>query len=146
MSSPKGKRRYAREDAVQILYQIEMNHGLTPIAAIQSFELYFSGDIKIVDEFTRRLVQGVAHNLAEIDKRIEEASDNWKPERMAAVDRNILRIGVFELCHCDDIPATVSINEMVEVAKGFGSENSASFVNGILDKVRLQYPSPQKVT
>ena len=63
---------------------------------------------------------------------------------MAAVDRNALRLGVFELLHCNDIPATVSINEMIEVAKQFGSESSPSFINGILDKIRQLYPNPDK--
>ena len=63
---------------------------------------------------------------------------------MAAVDRNALRLGVYEILFCDDIPSTVSINEMIELAKQFGSESSPSFINGILDKIRLNHPNPQK--
>ena len=68
-----------------------------------------------------------------------------RPDRMAVVDRNILRLGVFELQFCDDIPATVSINEMIELAKQFGSENSPAFINGILDRVKAALNRPAKV-
>lgn len=142
----KGKRREARQDAVQILYQFDLNPNLTVISAIEAFKNSFTDGKPEIDPFTERLVKGVVENLKEIDRRIEEASKNWRTNRMPAVDRNILRIGAYELCYCDDVPANVSINEMVEIAKAFGSENSPSFVNGVLDKVQALFPAPDKVT
>lgn len=140
----KGSRRRAREDALQVLYQLDMNNTLTPGAGLAHFEKLFNPEGGAIDEFTRKLVTGVAENLADLNATIAKYSDNWRNERMPAVDRNILRLGAFELEHCDDIPATVSINEMVELAKGFGSENSAAFVNGILDKVKTALVRPNK--
>jgi transcription antitermination protein NusB len=142
----KGKRREAREDAVQILYQFDLNPNLTVVTAIEAFKKSFSQEKNTIDPFTEKLVKGVLENLPEIDKRIEDASKNWRTNRMPAVDRNILRIGTYELCFCDDIPVSVSLNEMVEIAKAFGSENSPAFVNGVLDKVQALFPSPSKVT
>lgn len=141
----KGQRRHAREDALQILYQLDLNHHLTAQVGLDYFAKVFSKEGKGVDEFTQRLVMGVAAHLSELNEILKSTSEHWKPERMAAVDRNILRLGVYELCYCDDIPATVSINEMIEIAKQFGSENSASFINGVLDKVKTQNPRPNKV-
>jgi len=160
-------RRKAREDALQILYQLEMNHDLTPEAALYYFERHFlvprqrdvvasKADVrdtppafsemaKVLDPFTQRLVTGVTQNLRDLDASIAAASEHWRTGRMPVVDRNILRIGVFELNHCDDVPATVTINEMVEVAKQFGSENSAAFVNGVLDKLKAGLNRPSKV-
>ncbi len=140
----KGTRRRAREDALQVLYQLDMNNTLTPGAGLAHFEKNFNPDGTPIDEFTRRLVTGVTENLAAVDALISKVAENWRRERMAAVDRNILRLGAFELGFCDDIPATVSINEMVDLAKGFGSENSPAFVNGVLDKVRAGLDRPNK--
>ena len=140
----KGNRRKAREDALQILYQLDLNHDLTPAAGLRHFQAFFAKDGVALDEFTQRLVTGVTENLKAIDTTIINVSEHWRPDRMAVVDRNILRLGVFELEHCDDIPATVSINEMIEVAKQFGSENSAAFINGILDRVKAGLQRPAK--
>jgi len=93
---------------------------------------------------SRGLVRGVSSHIKEIDKTIESVSAHWRGERMAVVDRNILRLGVFELFHCDDIPMTVTINEMVELAKQFGSDTSSAFINGILDKISTQVDNPDK--
>ncbi len=140
----KGTRRHAREDALKILYQLDFNQEMTPEAALYHFERYFSEKKEPIDEFTQRLVSGVIKNVKEIDGLIEGVSEHWRTGRMPAIDRNILRIGVYELNFCDDIPATVSINEMIEIAKGFGSENSPPFVNGILDKVKASLNRPGK--
>ncbi len=137
-------RRKAREDAVQVLYQLDMNQDMTPEAGLYHFENHFMVEKHEMDPFTQRLVSGVTEHIREIDRLIAETSENWRPERMPLVDRNVLRVGVFELLYCDDIPATVTINEMIEVARHFGSENSASFINGILDKIRLLQPRPGK--
>lgn len=140
----KGNRRKAREDALQVLYQLDMNQPLTAGAGLTHFEKLFNPEGKPLDEFTQRLVLGVADSLLKIDETISRYSENWRSDRMPTVDRNILRLGVFELEFCDDIPATVSINEMVEIAKQFGSENSPAFVNGILDRVKSDLARPEK--
>jgi N utilization substance protein B len=93
-------------------------------------------------EFADRLVRGVWSHLVEIDARIVRASKNWRLERMARVDRNLLRLGTYELAFCDDIPAKVAINEAIEVAKRFGAHESPSFVNGILDRVLEELKTP----
>ncbi len=85
--------------------------------------------------FAQLLVQGVVDNLAEIDALIEEASTNWRVRRMPVVDRNILRLATFELMKCDDIPANVSVNEAIELAKRFGGDDSRAFVNGLVDRI-----------
>lgn len=140
----KSNRRQAREDAMQTLYQLDINHDLTARAALAHFSKLYKKEGKSLDPYTERLVNGVMDKLKDIDQILKNTSENWKPDRMAAVDRNILRLGVFELCFCDDIPATVTINEMIEVAKQFSAESSPSFINGILDKVRIQNPRPEK--
>ena len=83
---------------------------------------------------------GVGEKANDIDHKIKEISSNWRPDRMAAVDRNILRLGAFELLFCDDIPATVTLNEMGELAKEFGAENTPAFVNGVLDQLKSKFP------
>lgn len=131
-------RRHSREDALQILFQFDHTADLSVEKATAQFQEHFKK--KTVDDFSLKLVAGVQHNLGEIDKRIEEVSQHWKTHRMESVDRNILRLGVYELCYCTDIPSTVTINEWIEIAKGFGTESSAAFINGILDKVKDTYP------
>ena len=85
--------------------------------------------------FARRLVLGVYANREDLDRMIQEASRNWRVERMSRVDRNILRLGAFELTQVDDIPAKVSIDEAVELGKKYGAEDSGAFINGILDTI-----------
>ena len=86
-------------------------------------------------EFAQELVRGALEDRAAIDARIEAASLHWRLARMPVVDRNILRIGTFELAHRPDIPVSVSINEAIELAKRYGGAESRSFVNGILDRI-----------
>jgi len=131
------KRSRAREFALQILYQIEMTRD-TPGAALENFwqahsEENIENELK---EFSGQIVNGVIANLAEIDKKISQFATNWQLERMAVVDRNILRMGSFELVFRDDIPPKVSINEAVELAKKYSGSESGKFVNAILDKVK----------
>lgn len=142
----KGNRRQAREDALQILYQLDLNQELTTTSGLYHFEKCFARDGQPIDEFTHELVTGVTQNLTALDALIESVSEHWRIGRMPAVDRNILRLGAYELEHCDKIPATVSINEMIEIAKSFGADTSAAFVNGILDKIRAAHPRPGKAT
>ena len=137
------KRRKAREDALQILYQLDMNHDLTTESGMAHFKALFLKN-KSMDGFTERLVRGVSEHLTSIDDTLAKASEHWRTDRMSVVDRNVLRLGVYELHHCDDIPATVTINELVEVSKHFGSENTASFVNGVLDRLKRELNNPQK--
>ena len=92
---------------------------------------------KRVFPFFEHLVNGVLQNREDIDRVVERYSSNWKMRRMACVDRNVLRIAVFELLFCADIPPKVSINEAIDVGKRFGTEESGAFINGILDSIRL---------
>ena len=85
--------------------------------------------------FARELVSGTLKNLEEIDRVVQEAAENWKMDRMAAVDRNILRCAVYEILFKNDIPAAVTINEALEIAKKYSSLESVSFINGLLDKI-----------
>lgn len=142
----RGNRRKAREDALQILYQLDLNPELTVDAAIARFQSCFSQEAGVLDPFTLLLVMGVRSNLETLDTLIKSTSEHWRSERMAAVDRNLLRLGVYELQFCQDIPATVSINEMIELAKQFGSENSPAFINGILDKIKGTLSVPGKAS
>lgn len=139
----KSNRRKAREDALQVLYQLDLNNQLTIEMALNHFQSLYLQNQTSLDSFTKRLVMGVGETVTEIDKRIAEVSAHWKPERMAAVDRNILRLGAYEILFCEDIPGTVTVNEMVEIAKEFGAENSPAFVNGVLDKLKEKF-SPEK--
>ena len=87
--------------------------------------------------FFLKLVNGVRQALPEIDALIERFSKNWKVSRMSCVDRNVLRIAIYEMLYCDDIPPKVSINEAVDVGKKFGTEDSGAFINGIIDSIRI---------
>ncbi len=128
-----GARRRGREIAVQILYQADVA-GVSLSEAFETYEGYFKPSPKAI-EFAKELVKGVALYQEELDAWIERFSKNWRLERMSAIDRNILRLATYELFHRSDIPPRVSINEAVELAKAFGSEESAAFVNGILDAI-----------
>lgn len=139
----KSQRRKAREDALQVLYQLELNQSLSVELALEYFQKHYSPESDEIAPFTKRLVIGVSENLPEIDKHLKEISSHWKVERMATVDKNILRIGAYEISYCDDIPSAVTVNEMVELAKEFGAENSPSFINGVLDQFKEKH-SPQK--
>ena len=128
------KRTQAREFALIILYQKDVTR-----FEIQSVVDNFWIDQKEADaeirEFTGRLVFGVNQNLDSIDEKISSYATNWQLKRMAIIDRNILRLGLYELLYAEDIPPKVTINEAVELAKKFGDVESSKFVNGILDKI-----------
>lgn len=133
------KRTLARECALQVLYQLDIT-GDKPEVALDNFwsnrrEKEIDAGLK---EFSLSLVRGVMENLEEIDQGIVRYAANWQLKRMAVVDRNIMRLGCFELLFRDDIPPKVSINEAVELAKKFSGLESGKFVNAILDKVRLE--------
>ena len=131
--SPRSTRRKGRELALQALYQIEMTSDPSA-GAVDLFLRHFEGNVK-AKEFARRLVSGAVSQRAEIDRLIDRATENWKLERLARVDFLILRLATYELVFCPDIPASVSLDEAIEIAKRFGSEESASFINGVLDRV-----------
>jgi len=126
-------RRRAREVVLQMLYQLEAS-GQEPARVLESYRSSF-GEGPFPDDFAREIFLEVAGCVGELDGTIASASDNWRLVRMSLVDRNILRLGVFELCHRLDTPPRVAINEAVELAKRFGSEDSAAFVNGVLDRI-----------
>jgi N utilization substance protein B len=101
----------------------------------------FSENFPIAEDdrpFFSHLVRGVCDHLIEIDRIIRRHSENWRLERMSRVDRNILRLAVFEISYCPDIPPRVAINEAIELGKYFGSEESGAFINGILDSIYLE--------
>ena len=118
---------------MQILYQMEANP-LDPAEALESFwqNVSASGQIK---EFAARIVEGVHGHREEIDRLIGKHSEHWRLERIDRVDKNILRMGVFELLYCDDIPIKVALNEAIDLGKQFGTVESGAFINGILDKI-----------
>jgi transcription antitermination factor NusB len=101
------------------------------------------GDPEMAD-FARELIFGVREKRAEIDRHIEEVAKNWQLKRMAAIDRNILRLATYELLYREDIPPLVTINEAIDIAKKFSTKNSGPFVNGILDNIRLRAAPPGK--
>ena len=132
------KRTQGRELALQLLYQVDLLTKL-PTDEQEKF-LAEHAEGPEVREFAQSLVAGVAEHHADIDAEIEEVAKNWELGRMAIIDRNILRMGVLELCYrSDDIPPKVAINEAVDLAKKYSSKNSSGFVNGILDKVRERF-------
>ena len=126
-------RRRARECALQVLYQMDVS-GASADDALETFWQSFE-PTEDVRAFTSELVSGVGARRDEVDAEIQKASHHWKLERMARVDRNVLRLAVFELLHRPDIPKKVSLNEAIEIAKRFGTEDSGKFINGILDHI-----------
>ena len=113
---------------------MEMN-GDDSKEAVELFCRHFEVSNK-AKPFFLRLVDGVTESKAEIDSLIVRHSDNWKITRMSGVDRNLLRVAVYELLYCEDIPPKVSINEAIDIGRKFGTEQSSAFVNGILDSIR----------
>lgn len=129
-------RRKAREIALQVLYGLNFEN----IDVQKALDLFWSNFVapKAAKEFAAFLVQGTCEHKEELDKLIAGCSDNWSLGRMSKVDINILRLAVFEFLYCEDIPPKVTLNEAVDLGKTFGSENSGSFINGILDALNLK--------
>ncbi len=128
------KRTLARECALKILYRIETSKD--PVES--SIEDFWSrephaGDVR---DFANLLVKGTREHVSGIDEYISKYAENWEINRIAIIDKNILRMGIFEMLYVNDIPHKVSINEAIELAKKYGDMDSGKFVNGILDKVR----------
>lgn len=135
-----GARRVARERALQALYQVEQNPAATSAEALEaawSASDDEGGREPASQVFALELIEGVRSHLTELDAMLEQHSHNWRLDRMARVDRNVLRLGVFELQYCAEIPRKVTLNEAIELAKKFGNEESAAFINGLLDRVAV---------
>ena len=162
-------RRLARERAVQFLFQHDLNPPENPDEALDKFwSLQTSAAIKednqpaswgekqelpppttednAVRLFGDPLIRGVLENIKDLDEAISEQVKNWDMDRIAKVDRNILRLAIFELLHREDIPPVVSINEAIDIAKKFSTEKSGQFVNGILDKVKTKLMRPSRTS
>ena len=131
-----GVRRKAREQALQVLFGLEFNQ-IQANLAVRNFQMAFS-DEREPDPYLAKIVLGVFQNLEELNAVIRRHSTNWRLERMAIVDKNILRLASYELFHQEDVPRKVAINEAIEIAKKYGSEDSPAFVNGVLDRVALE--------
>ena len=163
-----GQRREARERAVQFLFQHDLN---PPEKLDEALDRFWEsqGTAAIADDqagahwgqkielpaptegdaamrlFADPLIRGVLQHRDEVDACIKKHAQHWELPRMAAVDRNILRLAVYEMLHRDDIPPIVSINEAVDIAKKFSTKDSGKFVNGILDKVRGELLRPARI-
>ena len=136
------KRTKARERAIQALYQIDV--AATDLdEALARFWRSFEPVEREVQQLAEGLVRGVAAQRRDIDDAIEGVSMHWRLDRMAKVDRNILRLAVFEL-RSSDVPVKVVINEAIELGKKYGSESSGAFVNGVLDKIAQSLPAERR--
>jgi N utilization substance protein B len=162
-----GKRREARERAVQFLFQSDLN---PPVKLRAELELFWqtqrltaiserqrgptwgqetevpppSAEETEVIDFAESLIRGVLQHQARLDEIIAVHAQNWSVQRMAVVDRNVLRLAIYEMLYREDIPPVVSINEAVEIAKKYSTEDSGKFVNGILDKVKSELLRPAR--
>jgi transcription antitermination factor NusB len=134
------KRTQARELALKVLYRIDISGEDYKEASSEIL-----GEVKDEEivEFANTLIEGTIENKERIDGIIEKYALNWELDRMAVIDRNILRFATYELLECDDIPPKVTINEAIELAKKYGDQESGRFVNGILDKI-ARNECPQK--
>lgn len=162
-----GVRREARERAVQFLFQYDLNKPEKLEEALDHFwtsqrsaalaaekQATWGERVELppptseetaVRTFAEPLIRGTLEHLPEIDEKIKEHAKNWELPRMAVVDRNILRLAIFEMLYRDDIPPVVSINEAVDIAKRFSTDESGRFVNGILDKVKGELMRPARI-
>jgi N utilization substance protein B len=131
-------RRKSREFAMQMLYQWEIC-GYTPAQVEATFFSNQRADPE-VEGFARDLFEGAVNDIDQLDRLVRQHADNWRLERMAAVDRNILRIALYELLHHLETPAAAVINEALEIARRFSTGDSVEFVNGVLDGIRKELP------
>jgi N utilization substance protein B len=132
-----GSRHQSRERALQILFQYDI-HGKPGVSLDEFWNQ--NRATEEVKAFTDQLVSGVLKHKKDLDARIGKYATNWKVSRMQIVDRNILRLGAYELLWLNEVPAKVTMNEAIELAKDFGDEEAAKFVNGILDKMLAMEP------
>ena len=127
------RRRKARELALKMLYQMEVNLDAVD-GALERYLKVFPHQDDIVD-YTRILLSGVKRERDNLDRYIAEASEHWKITRITYVDRNILRVAIFEMLYSPEVPPKVAIDEALELAKKFGGEDSKDFINGVLDRI-----------
>jgi N utilization substance protein B len=141
-----GKRHRARAAVIQYHFWRDLQHGETPERIEDFWEFCPATDR--VREFAQPLIEGMVTHCDELDERIRKYCENYNLNRISAVDRNVLRLAIYEMLYRDDIPPVVSINEAIELAKTFGGAESGKFVNGILDRVRkdLDRPAREPVT
>jgi N utilization substance protein B len=132
-----GARRKARELALQMLYQHDLS-GNTPDTIVSTFEDLQKSKAN-TREFATKIFKGTVDNLQEIDDMIQQQAENWRLSRMAVVDRNIIRMSIYEFLHENDTPKLVIIDEAIEIAKKFGTSKSSQFINGILDGILKRY-------
>jgi len=137
-----GRRRKAREIALQILFQLEFNECDLDVMLDQHWA--FKTVDKDVENFCRWLVKNVVDHRAELDEAIQSVSENWRLSRMAVIDRNILRMAVFELRFEENITPAIVINEAIEIAKKYSGVQAATFINGILDAVKKRIGKDEK--
>jgi transcription antitermination factor NusB len=140
MTQPVRRRTRAREVALQLLYQFDLRGERYEDELGRNVESLVDEEAGADDEvrtFAIRLVQGTLHNREAIDTRLRSVTRNWDLKRMAVVDRNVLRMAMYELMLCDDVPPKVTINEAIELGKKYSTANSGGFINGILDRVRI---------
>ena len=133
MSSPQ-LRRKSRRRALEFLFSLEFTQYEWEEALDAFWETFETK--QIVREYARKLIMGVNKYLAELDAHIDGALTNWSPERVGRIERNILRVAVYEIAYTDDVPLKVAINEAIEIAKAYGTDESAGFVNAVLDKLK----------
>ena len=129
------KRTLGRECALKILFSAEVSKNGYQESSERFWDNYETDVPPEIKVFSESLVFGVANNIVEIDKMLEKYADNWAINRMATIDRNVLRIATYELLYTNEIPPKVAINEAIEVAKKYGDKDSGKFVNGVLDKI-----------
>lgn len=131
------RRRKAREIALRMLYQMETNAD-DPERALERYCETFPYHADVI-AYTRQLLSGITREKVTIDTYIAEASEHWKMNRITYVDKNILRIGVYEMLFAPDIPMKVAIDEAIELSKKYGGAGSREFINGVLDKIAHNY-------
>ena len=138
-----GLRRDGREAVIQFLYQLDTYR---PVNVEESLTAFWkqNDEPKNVRDFADVLLRGVLEKMPEVDAKIRTLADNWDFERLAVVDRNSLRLAVYEMLFCPEIPPVVSINEAIEIAKKFSTAESGKFVNGLLDRVKKELLRPSR--
>ncbi len=134
-----GVRREGREAAVQYLYLCDLN-GDSDLAGYYKFR----GLSPSARRFCDSIVQGAAKHRESIDETIRKNTQNYELNRISVVDRNVLRVAIYEMLHCPDVPPVVSINEAIEIAKKYSTEESGRFVNGVLDQIRATLKRPAR--
>ncbi|MDD5108048.1 MAG: transcription antitermination factor NusB [Candidatus Omnitrophica bacterium] len=133
------KRTKSREYVLQMLYQVDITRGNWQEVLENFWQSNEIGEISDeLKDFSSQLLGGVIGHMQEIDRKISKYAANWQLERMAFVDRNIMRLGCFELLYREDIPPKVAINEAVELAKKYSGTESGKFVNAILDQIKIE--------